>query len=144
MLFIRKFYLTSSGNTLTFLLGSFLCEPPEQTDIFGNDIRKTRSARAKRTPRSNLDNVIEGKKGILLVSSKKQLQYNVSRCTDIQLFRARHVHEIEVSPDTVYIRLDAAQRGLGTGSCGPQTLPEYQVNSGTFEINFWIKPTRNL
>lgn len=78
------------------------------------------------------------------------LQYNLTRCTDIQVFKARHVHEIETKKYTykdykigygcIYLKLDAAQRGLGTGSCGPQTLPEYQVNGGTYNINFWIKP----
>ena len=87
-----------------------------------------------------MDNELQGKKGLLFVSSGKLLQYNVSRCTDLDLFRARHVHEIQVSKDTVYVRLDAAQRGLGTGSCGPQTLPQYQVDGGKFELNFWIKP----
>ena len=78
---------------------------------------------------------------MLIVSSGKLLQFNVCRWTDTQLFKARHVDEVEVSKDTIYVKLDAAQRGLGTGSCGPQTLPEYQVNSGAYEINFWLKPT---
>jgi len=92
-------------------------------------------------PRTNLDDAVEGRKGMLIVSSDKLLQFNVCRWTDTQIFKARHVDEVEVSKDTIYVRLDAAQRGLGTGSCGPQTLPEYRVNSGTYEINFWLKPT---
>ena len=124
------------------------CVPQEQGSrmnlrwllLAESDDSKPSSKVAKRTPRSDLDNVLDGKKGVLIVSSGKLPQYTVSRCTDLSIFRARHVHEVEVSKDTVYIRLDAAQRGLGTGSCGPQTLPEYRVNGGTFEINFWIKP----
>ena len=34
-------------------------------------------------------------------------------------------------PETI-IHLDAAHRGLGTASCGPDTLPEYLVGPGTY------------
>ena len=71
------------------------------------------------------------KTGVLFVSSGKLLQYNVSRCTDLDLFRARHVHEIKVSKDTVYVRLDAAQRGLGTGSCGKSMVGNMTLISGS-------------
>lgn len=105
------------------------------------DSKKTTPKKTKLTiPKKTLDNVLEGKRGVLVVPSGGLLQYNVTRCTDIQMFKARHVHEIEVSTEKVYLKLDAAQRGLGTGSCGPQTLPEYQVNGGIYNINFWIKP----
>jgi len=105
------------------------------------DSKKTTPKKAKLTiPKKTLDNVLEGKRGVLIVPSGNLLQYNVTRCTDIQMFKARHVHEIEVSKDKIYVKLDAAQRGLGSGSCGPQTLPEYQVNGGVYKINFWIKP----
>jgi len=96
------------------------------------------------------DALTEAEGGILIVSSGSLLQYNLTRSTDLQVFKACHVHEAETSDDTIpetsfqigciYLKLDAAQRGLGTGSCGPQTLPEYQVNGGVYNINFWIKP----
>ena len=119
----------------------FLSQQPEQTDIFGRDIRQPhKKPKGSTTPQSHLETVLERKKGLLFVPSGSLLQYNVSRCTDLNLFRARHVHEVEMSNDTIYVRLDAAQRGLGTGSCGPSTLPKYQINGGKYEINFWIKP----
>ena len=78
----------------------------------------------------------------MLVSSGKLPQFTSSRCTDTQIFAARHARACDLLPskDTIYVRLDAAQRGVGTGSCGPQTLPEYQVNGGEHEVTFWIKP----
>jgi hypothetical protein len=90
----------------------------------------------------DIDHVISRKTGIMLVSSGKLPHFTVSRCTDCQMFRSRHARSLELQPskDTIYVRLDAAQRGLGTGSCGPQTLPEYQVNGDVYEVNFWIKP----
>ncbi len=36
------------------------------------------------------------------------------------------------------VHLDAAHRGLGTASCGPDTLPEYLVGPGTYEWSWTI------
>ena len=71
-------------------------------------------------PAEKIGNTISGKKGIMLVSSGRLPQFTVSRCTDAQKFAARHARACELQPskDTIYVRLDAAQRGLGTGSCG--------------------------
>jgi hypothetical protein len=94
------------------------------------------------TAAQNIDHVISGKTGMMLVSSGKLPHFTVSRCEDCQIFKSRHARSLELQPskNTIYVRLDAAQRGLGTGSCGPQTLPEYQVNGAAYEVNFWIKP----
>jgi hypothetical protein len=73
---------------------------------------------------AGIDNVISGKKGMMLVSSGKLPQFTVSRCTDCQMFASRHARALELQPskDTIYVRLDAAQRGLGTGSCGKRQI----------------------
>ena len=34
------------------------------------------------------------------------------------------------------LTLDLIQRGLGTGSCGPQTLPQYEVSEKEYEFSF--------
>ncbi len=51
------------------------------------------------------------------------------RATDL----ATATHDVELSPrpETI-VHLDAAHRGLGTASCGPDTLPEYLVGPGTY------------
>jgi beta-galactosidase len=41
----------------------------------------------------------------------------------------RHEADLVPCPETV-IHLDAAHRGVGTASCGPDTLPQYLVRSG--------------
>ncbi len=51
------------------------------------------------------------------------------RATD--LAAATHDVELTARPETV-VHLDAAHRGLGTASCGPDTLPEYLVGPGTY------------
>jgi beta-galactosidase len=42
-------------------------------------------------------------------------------------------HDIDLAPrpETI-VHLDAAHRGLGTASCGPDTLPQYLVGPGTY------------
>ncbi|MBW2233402.1 MAG: hypothetical protein JRH17_23735, partial [Deltaproteobacteria bacterium] len=32
--------------------------------------------------------------------------------------------------DDIHVHLDAAVRGVGTGACGPDTLPAYRVSAG--------------
>jgi beta-galactosidase len=55
---------------------------------------------------------------------------------------AAATHDIDVVPvaETV-IHIDAAHRGLGTASCGPDTLPEYRLDGGTYR---WAWTLRDL
>ena len=105
------------------------------------------------TPKELIDRTVEGATGLFIVPAPQICdgdggahaclpQFSVSRLTETDVFRARHVHELSPSGEgTVYVRLDAAQRGLGTGSCGPQTLEMYRVHGGrAFDIEFMIKP----
>ncbi len=52
---------------------------------------------------------------------------------------ARHDAELEAVAGTV-VQFDAAHRGLGTASCGPDTLPEYLVGPGTYRWSWTIEP----
>mmetsp|Transcript_4825 Transcript_4825/g.10680 ORF Transcript_4825/g.10680 Transcript_4825/m.10680 type:complete len:166 (+) Transcript_4825:383-880(+) len=81
--------------------------------------------------------LVKNKRGVFIVPSTRDLQFTTSRYTDTQIFAARHTNELEIS-NSIYLRIDAAQRGLGTGSCGPQTLPEYRVNGESYRIAFWM------
>lgn len=104
----------------------------------GTDKRPLNEATA--TPKNDISDVLAGKKGLLLLPTNTCPEFSVSRCTDAQLFAARHVHELEPSKDTMFVRIDDAQTGLGTASCGPQTLPQYQIDNGDCKVSFWIKP----
>jgi beta-galactosidase len=52
-------------------------------------------------------------------------------------------HDIDVQPaaETI-VHLDAAHRGLGTASCGPDTLPEYLVTPGTYTWGWTLRTGR--
>jgi len=41
----------------------------------------------------------------------------------------------------VVVHLDAAHRGLGTASCGPDTLPEYWLAPGTYRWSYTLRAT---
>jgi beta-galactosidase len=50
-------------------------------------------------------------------------------------------HDVELKPAAqVIVHLDIAHRGLGTASCGPDTLTEYLVGAGTYEWSWALAP----
>jgi len=53
--------------------------------------------------------------------------------------RPRHDVELIPRPETI-VHLDVAHRGLGTASCGPDTLPQYLVGPGTYAWSWSIAP----
>ena len=54
------------------------------------------------------------------------------------LFAARHATDLTPRAQ-VRVNLDVAQRGLGTASCGPDTLERYRVAAGDHGLNFEIE-----
>ena len=56
------------------------------------------------------------------------------------LAAATHDVELTPRPETI-VHLDAAHRGLGTASCGPDTLPKYLVGPGTYRWSWTIEST---
>lgn len=89
-----------------------------------------------------IEDIIDNKTGLLIIPTNNDNQFTLLRYTDAQVFAARHSNDL-TSSSSIYVHLDAAQRGLGSGSCGPQTLPEYQVNGGLYDITFFVKPVKS-
>lgn len=54
------------------------------------------------------------------------------------LTAAAHTHELKERPETI-VCLDARHRGLGTNSCGPDTLDKYKIFPGTYRFGFGLK-----
>ena len=40
--------------------------------------------------------------------------------------------------EELIVHLDIAHRGLGTASCGPDTLPQYRVEAGTYQFSYVV------
>ena len=53
---------------------------------------------------------------------------------------ATHIDELVRRPYTV-LHIDARQSGVGVGSCGPDTLPEYRVDASPIRLEVGIGPT---
>ena len=65
----------------------------------------------------------------VLVSGAPMLEFNASRFDQMDLTKARHTTEVKDS-GFVHLHLDAAHRGLGTASCGPDAFEQYRVKPG--------------
>jgi beta-galactosidase len=55
------------------------------------------------------------------------------------LASATHDVDLVPRPETI-VHLDAAHRGLGTASCGPDTLPPYLVGPGSYRWSWSLHP----
>jgi len=60
---------------------------------------------------------------------------SASHFTAADLFAAKHTIDLNPRPE-VYLNIDVAQRGLGTASCGPDTLPQYLLQPGNYALRF--------
>ncbi|MEM0913291.1 MAG: glycoside hydrolase family 2 TIM barrel-domain containing protein [Planctomycetota bacterium] len=66
--------------------------------------------------------------------------FSASRYTPADLTAAYHTHELTPRDETI-LCLDHAHRGLGTASCGPDTLPTYKVPPGTYRWSYRLTVT---
>ena len=67
------------------------------------------------------------------------LGFSALHFTPEMLFSAKKQTDLESAPET-FLCIDAVHRGLGTGSCGPDTLPKYHTGLGPHEWSYriWI------
>ncbi len=73
----------------------------------------------------------------LAVHLDEPRQVSVTHHRVLDLAVARHDTELVPRPETV-VHLDAAHRGLGTASCGPDTLPKYLLHPGTYRWSYTL------
>jgi beta-galactosidase len=64
--------------------------------------------------------------------------FTASHLTAADLYGARHTSDLEPRPE-VFLSLDHVQRGLGTASCGPDTLPRYQLNASSYRFSYVLR-----
>jgi beta-galactosidase len=75
----------------------------------------------------------------LRITADEPRQVSVTHVRAADLAAA--LHDVEVTPvDETIVHLDAAHRGLGTASCGPDTLPRYLVGPGTYRWSWTLSP----
>lgn len=72
--------------------------------------------------------------GLTFVADKA-FEINVSQYSTEELFRKAHAAELQKDGKT-HVRVDYKDSGIGSGSCGPQLMEEYQLNDA--EIHFEV------
>jgi beta-galactosidase len=74
----------------------------------------------------------------LRVTGSRLIEFSASHFTANDLFRAKHTFELEPRAE-VYLNLDHAQRGLGTASCGPDTLEQYCLLKSSYTFAYQLQ-----
>jgi len=75
--------------------------------------------------------------GGLQVGGQPTFEFSASHLTAEDLFRARHTIDLQPHAE-VFLNLDAAQRGLGTASCGPDTLDIYRLLAAEYRFAYQL------
>ena len=79
-----------------------------------------------------------GKGFSLRVESRGLLEFSAQHFTASDFYAARHTYDLKPRPE-VTLNLDYLQRGLGTQSCGPDTLSRYQINPGKYAWDYVLR-----
>ncbi|MEU9345837.1 glycoside hydrolase family 2 TIM barrel-domain containing protein [Streptomyces sp. NPDC048278] len=78
--------------------------------------------------------------GGLRIEGDPEFWFTARRWTTEQLDAA--AHRTDLTPgDTVWVTLDHGQHGIGSQSCGPGVLPQYQLHAGPAEFSFVFTET---
>lgn len=77
----------------------------------------------------------------LRVDADDELSFTARRWTTEELDAARHTVDLRPG-DRVWLNLDHAQNGLGSGSCGPGVLPAYVLAPSPAQFGLTLTPLR--
>ena len=75
--------------------------------------------------------------GALRVDLERPSQVSIQHQRDADLATATHNVDVAARAETI-VHLDAAQRGVGTASCGPDTLPHYLLGPGRYQWSWTL------
>lgn len=75
------------------------------------------------------------------IEHPRQMSFSATHHTTEQLFAARDLTELE-SIGGLVVHIDAAHRGVGTASCGPDVLPDYELPSGEYSFSYVFRRPR--
>jgi len=75
----------------------------------------------------------------LLVVADGELGFSARHHSDAELSAATHTDELPYDAALTHLAIDAFQRGLGTGSCGPDAAERYRSRAGRYRIGVWLR-----
>ncbi len=76
----------------------------------------------------------------LRIESPSTFDFTASHFDAEALWKARHTCDLVPRPE-VSLCIDVAQRGLGTASCGPDTLERYRLRPGPYGLELSLRAT---
>jgi beta-galactosidase len=65
-------------------------------------------------------------------------EFNVSHYTANDLFAGKHTIDLHPRPEII-LSIDTLMRGLGTASCGPDTLEQYQIRGKEYQFTYGLR-----
>ncbi len=74
----------------------------------------------------------------LRLSGSRPFQLTVRPWTTEQIDAARHTSDLRPG-DQIWVHVDLAQRGLGSASCGPGVLPQYELPAEPAEFSLYLQ-----
>jgi beta-galactosidase/evolved beta-galactosidase subunit alpha len=74
-----------------------------------------------------------------LLTVMPNLNFSAHRFTTQDLENAQHTCDL-VPRDEITLNLDYRHHGLGSASCGPGVLPQYELHPHEFDFTIWLKP----
>jgi len=79
--------------------------------------------------------------GLLAVGNNGSFSFNCAHFSARQLTETAHDYELIPKKETV-INIDYKHSGIGSNSCGPGLVPEYQLKEKSFHFSFRLLPVR--
>ena len=70
------------------------------------------------------------------------VEVTASHSTQQDLDEARHPTDL-IHRDEIFVDVDVASRGVGTGACGPDTAPEHRLSAGTYRLAYLLQVQGN-
>ena len=77
------------------------------------------------------------KKLIVLNGGRTPFSFSALDVDAQELTKAAHINEVIRHKET-FLQIDAAVRGVGTASCGPDTLPKYRIKPGKYSLCYMM------
>ena len=75
---------------------------------------------------------------LVTIDGLDDLEVTVARVTDEELAAAGHLEDLP-DRDDCWVWIDARQRGVGSGACGPDTSPAHRIGPGTYRWSYRIR-----
>jgi beta-galactosidase/evolved beta-galactosidase subunit alpha len=75
------------------------------------------------------------------VSGAPEINFSAHPFTTRDLAAAKHTYDLPVR-DEITVSLDDRQNGIGSASCGPALLPQYQLKPGKFDFSVTLTPVK--